>query len=132
MEYPFGHRGSAVLAVHPHQLLTPPASSLREQSGEKALTLRQPCSAAGKTLKCYQHWFSHKSKTQHPTSASEGTPLCPSQTQSGSAGGGEPHEERARAEGKGIVSFLDKAILLGSSSLSRKRSALAGCFHPCN
>jgi len=34
---------------------------------EKALMLCKHCSATAKTLVCYQHCSSHKSKTQHPT-----------------------------------------------------------------
>lgn len=66
-----------------------------EWEKEKALMLCQSCSAADRTPVCYQQCFSHKSKTLHPSSASEETPLCPSQTQSGSTGGeaGEKNQE---------------------------------------
>lgn len=40
---------------------------------EKTLTLCKYCSAAAKTLLCYQHSFSHKCKAQHHTVCYEGS-----------------------------------------------------------
>lgn len=41
-------------------------------------------------------------------------------------------KEEQEPRAKELFPFLGKAILLRSSSLSRKRSALAASFHPCN
>lgn len=49
-----------------------------ERRMEKSLMLCKCCSAIGKTYVCYQHNFSHKSKTQHHTSCCEKlTPFQP-------------------------------------------------------
>ena len=65
MGYPFGEFGSTVPAVSPPSLL--PTQSLpytvaTEWKTEKALMLCKYCSPITKTLLCYQHRFSHKSK----------------------------------------------------------------------
>jgi len=71
-EYPFDQLGSDILAVSSSDLLlTPSILGGGEQEKEKALTLCKQCSATAETLVCYQHWFSHKSKAQHPTGCCE-------------------------------------------------------------
>lgn len=48
---------------------------------EKTLMLCKPCSAAAKTLMCYQHCSTHKTKTQHHVGSFKGNLLHPNQTQ---------------------------------------------------
>lgn len=62
-------------SLSPPQLLTVGA----ECGKEKALVLCQPCWAVGRALGCYQGWFIHNYTPQHLSSATEGTPLLPSQ-----------------------------------------------------
>ena len=67
VEYPFGHFGSAVLALSPPNLL--PTPSLLGFGGgvvgETASMLWEHCSAVAKTLVCYQHPSSYNYKAQH-------------------------------------------------------------------
>lgn len=63
MEHPFGLFRSAVLAM-PYANLLATSSLLTVVRKEKAMILCKHCSATVKTLLCYQHWFSHRSKIQ--------------------------------------------------------------------
>lgn len=80
VEYPFGQRGAAVPAVSPPVFLhTPsPLTRVAEWEKEESAMLCKHCSAIGKTLLWYQHWFSYKSKIQHRTGC-ERIQLTPSQ-----------------------------------------------------
>lgn len=51
-----------------------------EWETENTLMLCKPCSAAAKTLMCYQYYFTHKSKSQHHVGSFEGNLLHPNQT----------------------------------------------------
>lgn len=65
MEYSFREFGSPVPAVSPPSLLPThllPCTVEAERETEKALMLCKHCLSIPKTLVCYQHWFSHKSK----------------------------------------------------------------------
>lgn len=77
-KYCFGQFGSTDPAVSPPSLL--PTSTLftraAEWETENILTLYNHCLATAKTLVHYQHFFDHKSKTQHHMDC---CPLTPSQ-----------------------------------------------------
>lgn len=69
--HPFGQLGSLVLAVTPPNFLCTPTCSLVAQCVEHRQSRWQACkqcSTAIAALLCYQYYFPHKSKTQHPTS----------------------------------------------------------------
>lgn len=69
MEYPSGKFGSAVPAMSPPSFLHTPVPLMKgsKRGKDKALLLCKYCSAIGKTLLCFQHWFSYKSKTENGT-----------------------------------------------------------------
>lgn len=71
VDYPPDQFWSAVPALCPPNLLPTPCLLTRVrwggEGGKKTLTLCKHCSATTKTPACYQHCFSHRSKTQHRT-----------------------------------------------------------------
>lgn len=67
MEYSIGQFRSVVLAMSLPNLL--PVLRVLTAGGrvrkEKVMTLCKHCSTTAKTLVCYQHYFTHKSKIRH-------------------------------------------------------------------